>query len=82
MKKRMGKSRSIITMARKLTVFIYNMLEKRKELVEEHPFKTLKERKLKNMEAGLKLSRGFNRDEMETAIKKVGINSMPKKHLS
>ena len=37
-------------MARKLAVVIYNILAKKKEFVEEHAFKTLKEKKLKNME--------------------------------
>lgn len=55
------------------------MLEKKKEFVEEHAFKTLKEGKLKNMEARSKRSHGFSRDEMETVIEEVGINSKSKK---
>jgi hypothetical protein len=66
LKKRIGRNRSIIAVARKLAVVIYNMLEKKKEFVEEHAFKTLKERKLKNMESRSKRSHGFSRDEMVT----------------
>jgi len=49
-----------------------------KEFVEYHAFKTLKERKLRNMEARSKRSHRFRRDEMETIIKGVGINSKQK----
>ena len=58
------------------------MLEKKKEFVEYNAFKTLKERKLKNMKARSKRSHGFSRDEMETVIKEVGINSRSKTPLS
>jgi transposase len=82
LKKRIGRYRSIIAVARKLAVVIYNMLEKKKEFVEEHAFKALKERKIKNMESRSKRPHGFSRDEMETVIKEVGISSKSNKLLS
>ena len=82
LKKRIGRYRSIIAVARKLAVVIYNMLEKKKEFVEEHAFKALKERKLKNMESRSKRPHGFSRDEMETVIKEAVISSKSNKLLS
>jgi len=58
------------------------MLEKKKEFVEEHAFKALKERNLKNMESRSKRPHGFSRDEMETVIKEVLISSKSNKLLS
>ena len=82
LKKRIGRYRSIIAFARKLAVVIYNMLEKKKEFVEERTFKALKERKLKNMESRSKRPHGFSRAEMETVIKEAVISSKSNKPLS
>lgn len=51
-RRKIGKNRSLIAMARKLAVVIYNMLARNQPFVEEHISKTLKERKLKNEESG------------------------------
>ena len=64
LKKRIGRNRSIIAMARKLAVVIYNMLAKKKEFVEEHAFKTLKEKKLKNMEVRSGRYHEFKKEDM------------------
>jgi hypothetical protein len=68
--------------ARKLAVVIYNMLEKKKEFVEEHAFKTLKEKKLKNMAERSAISHGFSREDMENVIKDIGIRSKSTRLLS
>ncbi len=82
LKKRIGRNRSIIAVARKLAVIIYKMLEKKKEFVEEHAFKTLKEKKLKNMAARSEISHRFSRDDMENVIKEAGIHSKSTRLLS
>ena len=82
LKKRIGRNRSIIAVARKLAVIIYKMLEKKKEFVEEHAFKTLKEKKLKNMAARSVTSHRFSRDDMENVIKEAGIHSKSTRLLS
>ncbi|MCL4345161.1 MAG: IS110 family transposase [Candidatus Thermoplasmatota archaeon] len=82
MKKRIGRNRSIIAVARKLAIVIYNMLEKKKGFVEEHAFKTLKEKKLKNMAARSAISHGFSREDMENVIKDIGIHSKSTRLLS
>lgn len=82
LKKRIGRNRSIIAVARKLAVIIYKMLEKKKEFVEEHAFKTLKEKKLKNMAARSVISHRFSRDDMENVIKEAGIHSKSTRLLS
>ena len=43
--------------------------------MEEHAFKTLKEKKLKNMAARSVVSHRFSRDDMENVIKETGNNS-------
>ena len=82
LKKRIGRNRSIIAVARKLAVIIYKMLEKKKEFVEEHAFKTMKEKKLKNMAARSEISHRFSRDDMENVIKEAGIHSKSTRLLS
>ena len=47
--KKIGKNRAIIAIARKLAVAIFNMLSKNQHFVDDHAFKALYERKLKNM---------------------------------
>lgn len=58
------------------------MLEKKKEFMEEHAFKTLKEKKLKNMAARSVISRVFRREDMENVIKDIGIHSKSTRLLS
>ena len=82
LKKRIGRNRSIIAVSSKLAVIIYKMLEKKKEFVEEHAFKTLKEKKLKNMAARSVISHRFSRDDMENVIKEAGIHSKSTRLLS
>jgi len=82
LKKRIGRNRSIIAVARKLAVVIFNMLEKKKEFVEEHAFKAMKEKKLKNMAARSAICHGFSREDMENVIKDVGIHSKSTRLLS
>ena len=82
LKKRIGKNRSIIAMARKLTVIIFNMLAKKKEFVEGHMFKTLKEKKIKNMETRGNMAHEFKREEMEKIIGEINIPPKSTKLLS
>jgi len=82
LKKRIGKNRSIIAMARKLAVIIFNMLAKKKEFVEEHMFKTLKEKKIKNMETRGNMAHEFKREEMEKIIGEINIPHKSTKLLS
>ena len=82
LKKRIGRNRSIIAVSSKLAVIIYKMLEKKKEFVEEHAFKTMKEKKLKNMAARSEISHRFSRDDMENVIKEAGIHSKSTRLLS
>jgi len=42
--------------------------------VEEHAFKAMKEKKLKNMAARSAIRHGFSREDMENVIKDVGIH--------
>ena len=58
------------------------MLEKKKEFMEEHAFKTLKEKKMKNMEARSVISHVFRREDMENVIKDIGIHSKSTRLLS
>ena len=69
-------------MARKLAVVIYNMLAKKKEFVEEHAFKTLKEKKLKNMEVRSGRYHEFKKEDMEKVIREVGIHEKSRKPIS
>ena len=69
-------------MARKLAVVIYNILAKKKEFVEEHAFKTLKEKKLKNMEVRSGRYHEFKKEDMEKVIREVGIHEKSTKPLS
>ena len=62
------KGMSIRSIARKLTVIIYNMLAKKQEFLENHMFKLLLERKLKSMETRSKTSFEFKKEDMEKAI--------------
>ncbi len=64
MKKRIGRNRSVVAIARKLAVTIYNMLAKKEEFVENHMFEALKKRKLKVMEARSNKSEKFTKEDM------------------
>lgn len=64
-KKRIGRNRSIIAIARKLAVAIFNMLAKNQHFVEEHAFKLLLEKKLKNMESRGEKPQEFKQENME-----------------
>lgn len=82
MMKRIGRNRAIIAIARKLSVVIYKILEKKKELVEDHVFRTLNEKKLKRMVARSERSKRFQQGAMEKVIKWVGFQSKSAKLLS
>ena len=66
--KRIGKNRAIIAIARKLAVAIFNMLSKNQHFVDDHAFKALYERKLKNMESRKERAHEFNLEDMEKII--------------
>jgi len=72
----------IIAMARKLAVVIHNMLARNQAFVEDHMFKSLKERKLKNMECRAKMSHEFSQEDMESIIGEIAIVSKSTKLLS
>ncbi len=82
MKKRIGRNRSVVAIARKLAVTIYNMLAKKEEFVENHMFEALKKRKLKVMEARSNKSEKFTKEDMEKVIGEVMISSKSNKLLS
>jgi Transposase and inactivated derivatives len=71
MNKKLGKNRTIIAMARKLAVIIFNMLAKKQKFVENRLFKPLLERKLKSMETRPKTSYEFRKEDMEKVIGEV-----------
>ncbi len=82
MNKKLGKNRTIIAIARKLTVIIYNMLAKKQEFVENHLFKPLLERKLKSMETRSKTSYEFKKEDMEKVIGEITMQTTSNKLLS
>ena len=82
LKKRIGKNRAIIAIARKLAVTIFNMLSKNQHFVDDYAFKTLCEKKLKNMESRGKMAQEFKPEDMEKVIGEVNILSKSTKLLS
>ena len=75
LKKRIGKNRAIIATARKLAVIIFKMLSKNQHFEDDYAFKTLHERKLKNMESRGKMAHEFKLEDMEKIIGEVNIRS-------
>ena len=65
LKKRIGKNRAIIATAGKLAVIIFNMLSKNQHFVDDYMFRTLYERKLKNMESGAKMAQEFQQKDIK-----------------
>ena len=82
LKKRIGKNRAIIAIARKLAVTIFNMLSKNQHFVDDHAFKALYERKLKNMESRKERAHEFKLEDMEKIIGEVNMVSKSTKLLS
>jgi transposase len=82
LKKRIGKNRAIIAVARKLAVTIFKMLSKNQHFVDDYAFKTLYERKLKNMESRGNMAQKFKPEDMEKIIGDVNILSKSTKLLS
>lgn len=82
LKKRIGRNRSIIAVARKLAVTIFNMLAKNQHFVEEHAFKPLLEKKLKNMESKGEKAHEFKQEDMEKVIRESNICEESTKLLS
>ena len=82
MKKRIGRNRALIAVARKLAVTIYNMLAKKEEFAENHLFESLKERKLKAMEKRSGKVKEFTKEDMEKIIGEMTISSKSNKLLS
>ena len=75
LKKRIGKNRAIMATARKLAVIIFKMLSKNQHFEDDYAFKTLYERKLKNMESRGKMAHEFKLEDMEKIIGEVNIRS-------
>ena len=82
MKKRIGRNRTLIAVARKLAVTIYNMLAKKEEFAENHLFESLKERKLKAMEKRSGKVKEFIKEDMEKIIGEMTISSKSNKLFS
>ena len=82
LRKRIGKNRAIIAVARKLAVVIFNMLARKQCFVDDHWGRKLYERKLKAMESRGGRSKEFRYEDMERIIGMISITSQSTKLLS
>ena len=68
LKKRIGKNRAIIAMARKLSIVIYNMLARNQDFVELGALQDLYDRKVGKMESMTKNVQGLDKESVKRLI--------------